>query len=102
MNNHPVHPDDTPAEQMPTWVKVLQAAILGVVAGLALNALLSAVGVRGEELSIPKDATPKQCKKQPPPRDAVAPQPGPSVGSVRWSLEGQTAWLQPYEIPSGD
>jgi hypothetical protein len=102
MNDPTLHPDGIPPDVVPTWVKILQAAIIGVVAGLALNALLSTVSARGDELSVPR-GTPKQCKKQPPARDAVAPRPTtPSVGAVRWTLEGQSAWLQPFEIPSGN
>jgi hypothetical protein len=46
----------------PTWVRVVQAVLIGLVAGLALHALLSMVVLQGSEGA----AVPKECRKSTP------------------------------------
>jgi hypothetical protein len=85
---------ETPMDGVPVWVSVLQAGAIGVVAGLALNALLSMTALQGETLT-PKPASPKQCKKQAPAKDAASPAANaPTVGAVTWSVEGVQASFQ--------
>jgi hypothetical protein len=88
------NPSDPSAEGGPIWITILQAGALGLVAGLALNALLSMVVLRGEGMT-PRQASPKQCKKQAPASDAVAPPaktPATSTMSgVRWIVVGVQA-----------
>ena len=43
----------------PTWVRVVQAVLIGLVAGLALHALLSLVVLQGSEGA----NVPKECRK---------------------------------------
>ena len=43
----------------PTWVRVVQAVLIGLVAGLALHALLSLVVLQGSEGA----TVPKECRK---------------------------------------
>ena len=75
---------DAPFEGAPTWLRILQAAIVGIVAGLALHVLLSMV-VQGKEI-LPRLTAPTQCKKSSPARDAAAPaQKAPAVSSLRWT-----------------
>lgn len=84
-------PGETPLDGAPTWLRVLQAAAIGLVAGLALNALFSIVSVHGQ--SLPQQ-TPKECKKRAPAKDAVAPAPTartPTLSSVTWVFEGLQA-----------
>jgi hypothetical protein len=50
----------------PTWVRVVQAVLIGLVAGLALHALLSLVVLQGSE-----STAPRECRKSTP---AKAPQ----------------------------
>jgi len=58
---HDRHDDgyDSPIEGAPTWVRVVQAVLIGLVAGLALHALLSMVVLQGSE----RVAVPKECRK---------------------------------------
>ena len=50
----------------PTWVRVVQAVLIGLVAGLALHALLSMVVLQGSEGAI----APKECRKNMPAKSA--------------------------------
>jgi hypothetical protein len=86
---HQPFPDDGVIGGAPIWVRMLQAVVIGLVAGLALNALLSMVTVHGEAMDGSK---PKQCKKAPPAHDASAPAPGGSTLSrYEWTFEGLQA-----------
>jgi len=86
---HQPQPDDF-VTGAPVWVRVLQALVIGIVAGLALNALLSMVVLQGEALDGSK---PKQCRKTAPAHDASTPAPGGSVLSqYRWTFEGLQAY----------
>ena len=49
----------------PTWVRVVQAVLIGLVAGLALHALLSLVVLQGSEGA----AVPKECRKNLPAKE---------------------------------
>ena len=46
----------------PTWVRVVQAVLIGLVAGLALHALLSLVVLQGSQGA----TVPKECRKSSP------------------------------------
>jgi hypothetical protein len=83
-------PDETPIDGAPTWVRVLQAAAIGLIAGLALNALVSIVSVHGEGLP---PQMPKECqKRQPEPdKDAGTPASAPTLGLANWTFEGLQA-----------
>ena len=50
----------------PTWVRVVQAVLIGLVAGLALHALLSMVVLQGSEGT----TVPKECRKNMPAKSA--------------------------------
>jgi hypothetical protein len=83
--------DDGPIGGAPVWIRALQAAVIGVFAGLALNAILSLVPLQGQGLT-PKREAPKECKKQGPSKDAVSPRSSaPTVGAVTWTVEGLQA-----------
>jgi hypothetical protein len=43
----------------PTWVRVVQAVLIGLFAGLALHALLSMVVLQGSDGAV----VPKECRK---------------------------------------
>jgi hypothetical protein len=76
---------DAPLEGAPTWVRVLQAAIVGIIAGLALHVLLSMVVLQGREI-LPRLTAPAQCKKSAPAHDAGSgAQKAPAVSSLRWT-----------------
>ena len=81
-------PDEpAPIEGAPTWIRVVEAALIGVVAGLALNALLSMVVVHGESTRKPA-AAPTECRRSQPARDAAAPSSSaPQVSGLTWTLE---------------
>ena len=49
----------------PTWVRVVQAVLIGLVAGLALHALLSLVVLQGSEGA----TVPKECRKNLPAKE---------------------------------
>ena len=49
----------------PTWVRVIQAVLIGLVAGLALHVLLSMVVLQGSETTAPKE-----CRKTMPAKSA--------------------------------
>jgi hypothetical protein len=71
-----------PIAGAPTWLRVLQAALIGIVAGLALHALFSIVVLQGSEAGQGRQA-PSQCRKNAPPRDVAAPRPGgPRISGV--------------------
>ena len=88
-DHHSIPPTDPPIAGAPTWVRILQAAIIGLVAGLALHALLSMVVLQGKGLS-DKRSTPTQCKKSNPNREAGTPaKSAPRISRVMWKIEGQ-------------
>ena len=60
---------ESPIDGAPVWVRALQAAVVGVAAGLVLHMLLSLVVVQGKELWS-KPAAPAAFKKT---RDAGTP-----------------------------
>jgi hypothetical protein len=74
---------ESPVDGAPVWVRALQAAVVGVAAGLALHMLLSMVVLQGKELWS-RPATPTACKKSNPAKDAGTPsgRQTPPVGSV--------------------
>jgi hypothetical protein len=63
--NHPDDRDDSPIDGGPTWVRVVQAVLIGLVAGLALHVLLSMVVLQGREATVPKE-----CRKNVPAKGA--------------------------------
>jgi hypothetical protein len=65
MEDGPERVPETPLDGAPTWVRIVQAAIVGVIAGLALHALLSVVVLHGEDLW-PSRSHPKECRKATP------------------------------------
>ena len=71
---------ESPIDGAPVWVRALQAAVVGVAAGLALHMLLSLVVVQGKELWS-RPAAPAACKKN---RDVGTPsgRQTPPVGTV--------------------
>ncbi len=82
------YPSSEPIDGAPVWVRILQAAAIGLVAGLALHAIFSLVVLQGEGIG-PHRAGPSECKKNPPSRDDVAPPAdGTATSEVRWILEG--------------
>lgn len=73
-------------DESPTWVKALQAAVIGVVSGIVLNAVLSMAVLNGESIDGTKRNEPKTkaCKKHAPSKDAVAPPiNAPAFGNAR-------------------
>jgi hypothetical protein len=74
---------ESPIDGAPVWVRALQAAVVGVAAGLVLHMLLSLVVVQGKELWS-KPQAPAACKKSNPARDAGTPsgRQTPAVGTV--------------------
>jgi hypothetical protein len=72
---------EAPIDGAPTWLRALQAALIGVVAGLALHALLSFVVLHGE-VPNPKNPGPSQCKKSTPARSAEQPSAVPRVSGL--------------------
>lgn len=74
---------ESPIDGAPVWVRALQAAVVGVAAGLALHMLLSMVALQGKELWS-QPAAPKACKKSTPAKDPGTPsgRETPPVGSV--------------------
>jgi hypothetical protein len=80
--------DDSRLES-PTWVRALQAAVIGVVSGIVLNAILSMAVLKGEAIDGTKRNEPKTkaCKKHAPTKDAGAPPiNAPTIGGVRWAF----------------
>ena len=77
-------PGEAPIEGAPTWVRALQAALIGIIAGLALHALLSLVVLHGETPE-GKHPGPAQCKKAAPARESSSPRVSPRIsGSARY------------------
>lgn len=73
---------DIPLDGVPTWVRALQAGIVGMIAGLALYAIMSLAVVQARD-PIPAHAGPKECRKAAPAREVVAPPiQGPAVSSL--------------------
>jgi len=72
MTEQPQRKLDSPIDGAPVWVRALQAAIVGVAAGLALHLLLSLVVLHGKELWS-RPAAPATCKKSAPARETGAP-----------------------------
>jgi hypothetical protein len=76
------------AHRAPAWGTAIQAAVVGIAAGLMLNALVSTLVLRGESID-PGQAPPATCKERQPVEDAGAPEPGPpALSEVRWTLDG--------------
>ena len=67
MDQHSHDRYDSWLDGAPTWVRVIQAVLIGLVAGLALHTLLSLVVLQGAEEAV----VPKECRKHLP---AKAPQ----------------------------
>jgi hypothetical protein len=65
---------------------MLQATIIGVVAGVALNAILSMVVVQGGGFDTPQDA-PKTCKKRVPAKDAGVLPDHPAMSGLTWRID---------------
>ena len=81
--------EQLPLEGMPTWVRALQAAVIGVIAGLALNAIVSMV-VHGANAG-GVDVERKSCRKAAPAKEVVAPpasRPQALSSGVQWSMPG--------------
>ena len=55
-----------------TWRTALQAALIGLVAGLALHAIVSIVVLQARDAA-PAHSGPRECKKSSPARDAATP-----------------------------
>ena len=87
MTHHAGTPgNDSPLDGAPTWLRVLQAALIGLFAGLALHLLFSMVVLQGKGLGHER-AAPSQCKKSSPARDAGTPAKPGSVAH-RFSIQG--------------
>lgn len=72
-----------PLDGAPTWLRALQAALVGVIAGLTLYAIVSFVVLQARDAT-PAHSGPKECKKSSPARDVGAPSvQGPAVSSLR-------------------
>lgn len=94
MSDHLQQPSwNSPIAGAPTWVRILQAAIIGVVAGLALHVLFSMVTLSGETLGQGRPA-PSQCRKTGAPREGATPRAiPPGISGVRYiprALDGGT------------
>ena len=74
--------DDSPIEGAPVWVRALQAAIVGIAAGLVLHMLLSLVVLQGQGLRSGSPG-PAECKKSSPARETGVPAPPRGTPSVR-------------------
>ena len=74
---------ESPIEGAPVWVRALQAAVVGIAAGLVLHMLLSLVVVQGKELWS-RPAAPAACKKNNPAKETGTPsgRQTPSAGTV--------------------
>jgi hypothetical protein len=66
MENESDHTSSTPLEGAPTWVRVVEAAGIGVIAGLALHALLSVVVLHGKDLWPSRGKGAAECHKSVP------------------------------------
>lgn len=75
-------PSEAPIDGGPTWLRALQAALVGLIAGLALHAILSIVVLQARD-AVPAHAGPKECKRSAPARETVAPKVnGPAISSI--------------------
>jgi hypothetical protein len=74
---------ESPIDGAPVWVRALQAAVVGIAAGLAIHMLLSLVVLQGKELWS-RPTAPAACKKNNPAKDSGTPsgRQTPSVGAV--------------------
>lgn len=82
---------ELPIEGAPTWVRILQAVLIGIFAGLALHVLLSMVVLRGQGIGS-GPAGPIECRKPSPARDAAAPAaPVLRISALRPALPAHTA-----------
>ena len=74
---------ESPIDGAPVWVRALQAAVVGIAAGLVLHMLLSLVVVQGKELWS-RPAAPAACKKNNPAKETGTPsgRQTPSVSTV--------------------
>jgi hypothetical protein len=63
---------ESPTDGAPVWVRALQAAVVGIAAGLVLHMLLSLVVVQGKELWS-RPAAPAACKKNNPAKETGTP-----------------------------
>ena len=78
-------------DRTPTWLTALQAALIGVVAGLAVHAILSIVVLQAGD-GAPAHSGPKECRKASPSRDSVTPRvEGPAVSHLHWTIVGVRA-----------
>jgi len=83
------HDPGVPFEPAPTWLRALQAAAIGVIAGLALYAIMSVVVVHAGNAN-PVQPAPKTCTKASPAREVVVPAlEGPAVSSLRLVVTGR-------------
>lgn len=78
----PVH--STPEEPGPDWLTAVQAAGIGMLAGLALNALLSMTPLSGQGQEPAVAPPPAACKKKDPAKDTSRPSVESTFG--RWEL----------------
>ena len=62
----------SPLDGAPTWLRAIQAGLIGLGAGLVLHALFSFVVLHGEDQRA-KPPGPTQCKKANPAREAATP-----------------------------
>ena len=83
MTDEPHDRHESPIEGAPVWVRALQAAVVGIAAGLVLHMLLSLVVVQGRELWS-RPAAPAACKKNNPAKETGTPsgRQTPSSGTV--------------------
>jgi hypothetical protein len=65
MDEHQHERYDSSIDGAPTWVRVVQAVLIGLVAGLALHVLLSMVVLQGRETTAPRE-----CRKNTPVKSA--------------------------------
>ncbi len=91
MTDDPQHlRDEAAIDGAPTWLTILQAVVIGLVAGFSLNALLT-LTLQGEGHAA-KPAAPKECRKQAPAKDAGAPPIHTlTLSGVSWTFEGLLA-----------
>ena len=66
MNNDELRNGEVPLDGAPTWVRIVQAVLIGLVAGLALHMLMSVVVLGSDKRS--GSSEPTQCRKTTPAR----------------------------------
>ena len=71
--------NDSWLDGAPTWVRVVQAVLIGLVAGLALHALLSMVVLQGSETTAPNAEASPESGTVPPSRIVVEVTPGSAL-----------------------